>query len=300
MHSSLPAIISPHRLQLGPRHRQRILPGMRARTAVIRQIMEWAAAHLDADLSVDALARRAGYSLHHFSRAFLAETGESPAGWVRAQRLSHAAQRLRDKRHRVLDIALECGFGDVTTFTRAFRRRTGMSPSTFRRAHSGADSLPPGGIIVGPHATIEGFRLCGLSADMSNDPTAPARLWQRLFSALGDTVDGMECADFRQVAFWRGAPETLYTCIAGFVVDGRPALPLPFVTIDIPAATCRRFIVDGRSDCYAAAYDTVFEALLPAMRDRPAGNFVCERARLDGGDGIEIWVPVEAKPLRRA
>lgn len=258
--------------------------------------MQWAASHLDADLSVNALARRAGYSLHHFSRAFSAETGESPAGWVRAQRLSHAAQRLRDERHRVLDIALECGFGDVTTFTRAFRQRTGMSPSTFRRAHAGKESLPPGGIIVASHAPLLPFRLCGLSADMSDDePTAPAALWQRLFVALKDRGDTMACTDFRQVAFWRETPEKVYTCIAGFVVGDRPALPLPFVTLDIPAATCRRFIVDGRSDCYAAAYDTVFDALLPAMRDRPAGNFVCERARLDGGDGIEIWVPIEAK-----
>ncbi len=272
-----------------------MLCAMSATTLVIREVMAWAAERLDQDLSVGVLSQRAGYSTHHFSRAFAAIAGESPARWVRGLRVAHACERLVDSRARILDIALECGFNDVTTFARAFRRSTGLSPSHFRRVRRN-EEVPHENVAIAERVFLPAFRLCGLSADIDEDATAPAALWQRLMSLIEET--GLEIAydAFRQIAFWRHNPNGRCTCVAGFVQEGDEQLPLPFVTVDIPAATCRRFVINGRSDCYQAAYDAVFDTLLPAMRDRPLGNYVCERPRLDGGEGIEIWVPVAGKP----
>jgi AraC family transcriptional regulator len=47
--------------------------------------------------------------------------------------LREATKRLTTERAKVLDIALDCGFGDVSNFNRAFRREFGMSPQSFRR-----------------------------------------------------------------------------------------------------------------------------------------------------------------------
>ncbi len=268
---------------------------MQTTTSIIRQVMEWALDHLDADLSVEMLSRRAGYSGPHFSRAFTAETGEGPASWVLSQRVARAAQSLSAGEKRILDIALECGFNDVTTFTRAFRRRTGMAPSTFRRVHKGGPATSSG-VIVGKRVCMPGFSLCGLTTDIADDPTAPAALWQRLFRLLADKNLEIDDDAFRQVAFWRRDPESRFTCIAGFVRTNQPVLSLPFVTVEVPGAICRRFIVDTRSDCYATAYDTIFNVLLPAMRDRPSAQFVCERQRSGAGEGIEVWVPVSDLP----
>jgi transcriptional regulator GlxA family with amidase domain len=42
----------------------------------------------------------------------------------------------RDHTHKVVDIAYDCGFGDVSHFNRCFRRRFGAAPSKFRDAHT--------------------------------------------------------------------------------------------------------------------------------------------------------------------
>jgi hypothetical protein len=48
----------------------------------------------------------------------------------------------RDGTHKIVDIAYDCGFGDVSHFNRRFRRRFGAAPSKFRNAHAAAAELP--------------------------------------------------------------------------------------------------------------------------------------------------------------
>jgi AraC-like DNA-binding protein/predicted transcriptional regulator YdeE len=267
---------------------------MGATRQIIEEVMCWAEAHLDQALSVEVLARRAGYSLSHFSRLFAVVAGESPARWLIGRRVKMAAERLLANREHVLDVAFACGFRDVTTFPRAFRRRTGLSPTAFRRLHSteAARRSPPvraGGVV--PSAA---FHLCGLMADVSADPAAPGMLWRTLFQMLDEAGVPIAGREFRQVAFWRGDPEVRYTCIAGFVGAEGDDLPLPFVSLDIPSCTCRCFVVDGKAECLAGAYDEIYSALLPGSGDRAAGDFVLERPRRDGGEGVEIWLPIAA------
>jgi AraC family transcriptional regulator len=91
-------------------------------------------ARLDGPLPLDALAAVAGLSTQHFHRRFRAAFGETPATYVRRLRLERAAWRLLMHRDSILVIAIDCGFADHETFTRAFRRRYGLSPSAYRRA----------------------------------------------------------------------------------------------------------------------------------------------------------------------
>jgi AraC family transcriptional regulator len=51
-----------------------------------------------------------------------------------------AASRLATGTDKVLDVALDCGFGDVSNFNRAFRREFGVSPRLFRRASRGVSA----------------------------------------------------------------------------------------------------------------------------------------------------------------
>ena len=84
------------------------------------------------DHRLGRLARRAGLSPYHFLRTFERVAGVTPHQYVLRTRLRHAATRLRAEPERVLDIALDCGFGDVSNFNRAFRIEFGMSPRRFR------------------------------------------------------------------------------------------------------------------------------------------------------------------------
>jgi AraC family transcriptional regulator len=83
-------------------------------------------------LTLGRLAREAGLSPYHFLRTFERLTGVTPHQYVLRSRLREAAMRLVDEPGKVLDIALDCGFGDVSNFNRAFRAEFGVSPSRYR------------------------------------------------------------------------------------------------------------------------------------------------------------------------
>lgn len=79
-------------------------------------------------LSLAVMARVAGLSPYHFLRTFERLTGVTPHRYVRRMRLREAAVRLAREKAKVLDIAFDCGFGDVSNFNRAFLEEYGMSP----------------------------------------------------------------------------------------------------------------------------------------------------------------------------
>ncbi len=89
--------------------------------------------HLDQDLSLDMLADEVGLSKFHFHQLFRKTTGETPKSYVDRLRLERAALQLCIRRATVLEIALECGYRNHETFSRAFRAHFDMSPRDYRQ-----------------------------------------------------------------------------------------------------------------------------------------------------------------------
>ncbi len=83
-------------------------------------------------LSLSSLAREAGLSSYHFLRTFERLTGVTPHRYILRARLREAAIRLAADPGKILDIAFDCGFGDVSNFNRAFRAEFGTSPRIHR------------------------------------------------------------------------------------------------------------------------------------------------------------------------
>ena len=90
--------------------------------------------HPDAAFTLERLAAGAGLSPFHFLRTFRHLTGVTPYQYVMRVRLREAALRLVTESRNVLDVALDCGFGDVSNFNRAFRTEFGVTPMNYRRA----------------------------------------------------------------------------------------------------------------------------------------------------------------------
>ena len=108
------------------------LAAQSAERSPLRELQAWIADHIDADLSVPALAARACMSDRHFARAFKAETGMTPAVYVESLRVERARLALESGAAPIDAVAARCGFGTAETLRRAFARRLGVSPAAYR------------------------------------------------------------------------------------------------------------------------------------------------------------------------
>lgn len=101
-------------------------------------VLEWAAAHLAEEVSVDVLARRALMSPRTFARRFKATTGTTPHAWLLAQRLAAAEALLEGSDAPVEEVARLVGFGTAAGFRDQFTRRRGVSPRAYRQTFRAA------------------------------------------------------------------------------------------------------------------------------------------------------------------
>lgn len=99
----------------------------------LRDIQQWIADHPDADLSVAAMATRAGMSERNFARCFKDEIGTSPGRYVEASRVEVARRLLEETDESVAAIATSCGFGTPETLRRVFMRALHIGPTEYRR-----------------------------------------------------------------------------------------------------------------------------------------------------------------------
>ncbi len=84
-------------------------------------------------VSLDRLAEIAELSKFHFVRQFDQVVGMTPGAFLRTLRLCHAARMLRTSDTPIVDIAVSIGFADHPSFSRAFARAMGLTPSDYRR-----------------------------------------------------------------------------------------------------------------------------------------------------------------------
>jgi transcriptional regulator GlxA family with amidase domain len=99
----------------------------------IQKALAYAGQNLKGLLSVDELATAAALSPRQFSRAFRAETGQSPAKAVEQLRVEAARVLIEQGCHTIDAIAEEAGFGNRERMRRAFLRTIGQPPQTIRR-----------------------------------------------------------------------------------------------------------------------------------------------------------------------
>ena len=95
----------------------------------------------DPNLTGADVARHVGWSLRQV-QAVLQRAGTSPSALIRDARLERAAMLLERPGRTITDVALASGFGSIDGLEKAFRRRYGVAPSDYRRAHAGSRDAP--------------------------------------------------------------------------------------------------------------------------------------------------------------
>ncbi len=99
----------------------------------IQSALTYAKRNLATALTVGQLAGAAHLSLRQFSRAFRAETGQSPAKAIENLRVEAARLMMEQSRHPIDVIARQTGFADRDRMRRAFLRTLGQPPQAIRR-----------------------------------------------------------------------------------------------------------------------------------------------------------------------
>jgi transcriptional regulator GlxA family with amidase domain len=99
----------------------------------IQSVLAYAKSNLDKGLTVERLAEAAHLSPRQFSRAFRAETGQSPAKAIEHLRVEAARLMMEQSRHPIDVIARETGFAGSDRMRRAFLRAFGQPPQVMRR-----------------------------------------------------------------------------------------------------------------------------------------------------------------------
>lgn len=109
----------------------------------LNRALRYIEAHLtDEGLSVEAVARASAYSPFYLQRLFYVLTDATLADYIRGRRLSAAGQALQGGA-KVLDTALRYGYETPESFTKAFRRFHGVSPSAAQRTQAQLKYLSP-------------------------------------------------------------------------------------------------------------------------------------------------------------
>jgi AraC family transcriptional regulator len=252
--------------------------------ARFRRVLEHVDAHLDDELTVEALSGVAAYSKFHFHRQFAALFGLGVHEYVQLTRLKRAASALAFRSERsVLEIALDARYESPEAFARAFKRTTGQTPTEFRRE-------PDWAAWQAAEAPIRDVRRKHMKPEK---PRVEVITFEEIQVAvlvhrgnpkrIGDTI--------RTFIEWRranhlppstsatfnllyGDPETTPTdefrldLCAAVKGDVAPN-PQSVVSGTIPGGRCARLRYVGSDDGFVGAFDHLYREWLPASGEEP-------------------------------
>lgn len=131
-------VVAPHRDGGQAQYVTRPIPE-RGGVGQLGATIDWALAHLDQQLSVEALSSHAGMSRRNFTRRFIEVTGTSPARWIMSRRLDESRRLLERTNLTVEQVARDCGFGSTVTFRQRFAAAYRTTPTSYRQRFNSSE-----------------------------------------------------------------------------------------------------------------------------------------------------------------
>ncbi|MCP3922821.1 MAG: helix-turn-helix domain-containing protein, partial [Desulfobacterales bacterium] len=98
----------------------------------IVNIQDWIENHFKKEIRVDSLANKAGMSRRTFERRFKNATGDSPLKYLQRVRVESAKTQLEKGFKTFDEITYQVGYEDSSTFSRIFKKNTGLSPKLYK------------------------------------------------------------------------------------------------------------------------------------------------------------------------
>lgn len=98
----------------------------------VRHLLTELSSNCDRQWTLEQMADRCGIRRTYLNTVFQKLTGSTPMEYLASLRISKAKTLLRETKGKVIDIALECGFGSSQYFSNTFKQVSGMTPSEYR------------------------------------------------------------------------------------------------------------------------------------------------------------------------
>jgi len=275
--------------------------------------VEYMEVHMEEPFDSPEIARIACSSTFHFQRMFHMLTGNTVAEYVRKRKLTLAAQELAATKAKVLDVALKYGYDTPESFSKAFRRVHGISPSAAR----------------GQGAKLKAHPRISFQLSLKGDKDMDYRIVEKeAFKVVGKgtKVTMKDCENFEALPkFWNeccrngfydklcsisNGADILGVCVNDFnneqftymiaTVKPKEFISEDMTEIEIPASTWALFeSVGPLPGAIQKVWTRIFSEWFPAtsfehadapeLEVYPAGDTASEDYR------CEVWIPIVKK-----
>lgn len=286
----------------------------------IQRALDYVEAHMTEPIDYEEAAKRAYSSSFHFQRVFSIVCGFTLGDYIRMRRLSLAGSELASSDIRVIDAALKYGYDTPESFSRAFTRFHGVSPSLAKQGGAALKSFSPlsvklsldGGSTMNYRIeTKDAFQLiCKKkripgSAELSLEEIAP--FWQACIE--DGTIEAL-CGYIPEdnifpncivgASFGKDAKDAEYPYAIGAHYNGKPVTDEGLTVEEIPAHTYVVFPCVGKMpDAIQNLYQRICSEFFPASEYQPCGGTDFEAypsAEVDDPNyTCEIWIAVDKK-----
>ncbi|ALS59741.1 AraC family transcriptional regulator [Pandoraea norimbergensis] len=264
---------------------------------------------IGSELTLDHIAHASEMSRFAISRLFAITTGWSVMRYVRARRLTRAAQTLANDAPDILSVALDAGYSSHEAFTRAFADFFGLTPEQLRaRRHlDGLGLVEPLRMkdikfidLAAPRIeTGKALTVAGLSSrfTFATNEGIPA-LWEAFNPYFRNFPD--QVSDVTYGVCCNPDGEGGFEYIAGVEVSRRDRLPEGFRCVDIAPLQYAVFEHKGHISLLHQTVYTIWHQWLPSSGmdavDAPDFERYSEDFNPVAGTGsLEIWLPVKAR-----
>ena len=282
-------------------------------TEAISKAVAYIETHITEDITVEDIAREIYLSPFYFQKGFSLLCGFTISEYIRNRRLSLAGNELATSEQKVIDIALKYGYDSPDSFTKAFTRFHGVTPSMVQKNEQLLKSFAPlkikismeGGYIMDYKIVKkEEFTVVGMSKNFvyENAKEEIPQFWQQFYTeGNGKYVCGMFGINIDE-KMGRDTFEYLIADMYNPVMD----VPEGFVTKTIPAFTWAVFPCKGAMpEALQDVNKRIFAEWLPALKDYEFAAGYCvemyedpskyQKGTRDENYYSEIWIPVKKK-----
>lgn len=279
----------------------------------ISEAIEYIEANITEDISVEDIAERVHISPFYFQKGFSLLCGYTITEYIRNRRLALAAGELAADGAKVIDVAMKYGYDSPDSFTKAFARFHGVTPSMVLKNGTPIKTFAPlkiklsleGGYIMDYRfSKKDSFTVMGVLKKFSYDgaKTVIPEFWKEHYAkGNGQYVCGMFGVNMDETM---GNSEFEYMIADAY----NPARDVPegFVTRTIPAFTWAVFPCRGAMpDSLQNVNTKIFSEWLPALKEYEFAAGYCiemyddpskyPKGTIDENYYSEIWIPVKKK-----